>query len=254
MVYFVASDIHGYYSQFKQSLAEAGFDFDNEDHKIILCGDAFDRGSEASKLVDYLVRLYDKGKLIYIRGNHEDLLLDCLHQLKCRVNISQHHWTNKTLNTIAQLTGIDEYSLACGCYNYEKDIEPKMQKCLDLIAKSINYYQDGDYIFVHGWLPSCEIINKDNYQKLLDTASIENWEIARWLNGMEEWHNKNTIQDKTIVCGHWHCSYGNSRFHGEGEEDFSEDANFNPFIDNGIIALDSCVAYSNKINVVKITV
>lgn len=91
MVYFVAGDIHGYYSQFKQSLAEAGFDFDNEDHKIILCGDAFDRGSEASKLVDYLVRLYDKGKLIYIRGNHEDLLLDCLHQLKCRVNISQYH-------------------------------------------------------------------------------------------------------------------------------------------------------------------
>ena len=71
---------------------------------------------------------------------------------------------------------------------------------------------------------------------------------------MEEWHNKNTIQDKTIVCGHWHCSYGNSRFHDEGEEDFSEDANFNPFIDNGIIALDGCVAYSNKINVVKITV
>lgn len=150
MVYFVAGDIHGYYSQFKQSLAEAGFDFDNEDHKIILCGDAFDRGSEASKLVDYLVRLYDKGKLIYIRGNHEDLLLDCLHQLKCRVNISQHHWANKTLNTIAQLTRIDEYSLACGCYNYEKDIEPKIQKCLDLIAKSINYYQDRDYIFVHG--------------------------------------------------------------------------------------------------------
>ena len=39
-----------------------------------MCGDAFDRGKDAVRVYKYLKELHSKGKLIYIRGNHEDLI------------------------------------------------------------------------------------------------------------------------------------------------------------------------------------
>ena len=55
--------------------------------------------------------------------------------------------------------------------------------------------------------------------------------------------------DKTIICGHWHCSYGHSNFEGRGSE-FGEDADFSPYYGKGIIALDACTARSKKVNVI----
>ena len=60
------------------------------------------------------------------------------------------------------------------------------------------------------------------------------------------------MPNKTVVCGHWHCSYGNKRI-GLIEEEFpTEDIEkaFTPFIQPGIIALDGCTVYSRKVNVV----
>ena len=53
--------------------------------------------------------------------------------------------------------------------------------------------------------------------------------------------------DKTIICGHWHTSYGHSRYEGKGSE-FGEDADFSPYMAPGIIALDACTAYSGIVN------
>ena len=45
--YYVVSDIHGYYTELKQTLDEKGFFSDTFPRKLIVCGDALDRGSEA---------------------------------------------------------------------------------------------------------------------------------------------------------------------------------------------------------------
>lgn len=52
-----------------------------------------------------------------------------------------------------------------------------------------------------------------------------------------------------IMCGHWHCSWGHKYIHNDGQ-DFGKGANFEPFIDTGICALDACTAYSRKVNCV----
>ena len=50
------------------------------------------------------------------------------------------------------------------------------------------------------------------------------------------------------MCGHWHASYGHSKFEGKGSE-FKEDADFTPYQASGIIAIDACTAHSGFVNV-----
>ena len=54
-------------------------------------------------------------------------------------------------------------------------------------------------------------------------------------------------ENKTIVCGHWHTSYGHSKYEHKGTE-FGEDADFSPYYGPGIIAIDACTAFSGKVN------
>lgn len=54
--------------------------------------------------------------------------------------------------------------------------------------------------------------------------------------------------DKTVVCGHWHASYGHARLEKKCSE-FGPDADFSPYYGSGIIALDACTAHSRKVNV-----
>ena len=59
------------------------------------------------------------------------------------------------------------------------------------------------------------------------------------------------FKGKTIVCGHWHCSFGHCHYKGDGGE-FDHSPNFNPYYDEGIIALDACTSTSGKVNCIVI--
>jgi len=41
MKYYVTADVHGFFSELKDALDEAGFFEDKEPHKLIICGDIF---------------------------------------------------------------------------------------------------------------------------------------------------------------------------------------------------------------------
>lgn len=244
--YFVTSDIHSFYNLFHKALIEKGFDINNKDHILIICGDCFDRGDESLNLLNFIYELYKQNRLIYIKGNHEDLLEECLNQLELKVNISSYHIYNKTIDTIAQITEVNKYDLICGVYNYKKDIQSKFKKYFEI--PKLNYYRLNNYLFVHGWIPDNLYIISD-----LDSEELD-WYNARWTNGILAWKERKYFNGITIVCGHWHCSYGNFNYHNKGSSDIGPDADFNPFIDDGIIALDACTAYSKKCNVIEIKV
>lgn len=69
---------------------------------------------------------------------------------------------------------------------------------------------------------------------------------------MEEFRTWGGIENKTIVCGHWHTSFGNYNYHHKGSGEFEEDSDFGIFEDKGIIALDACTAFSKKVNILKL--
>lgn len=56
MKYFVSSDIHGFYDEWMIALTAKGFDILNSDHKIILCGDLFDRGRQPKHIIDFILK------------------------------------------------------------------------------------------------------------------------------------------------------------------------------------------------------
>lgn len=257
--YFVASDIHSFFTIFKKSLEEKGFDTNNPEHYLIICGDIFDRGTEPVELYNFLLSLGNR--FIFIRGNHEDLLFDCVGQLERGEDVSYHHISNGTLSTIDKFLfyqyGFNKY------FNYReelydefylnKSIKPlinlykPIHKILNWIEeKSINYYEKGDYIFTHGWIPE---------GPLWRDSSIDKWREARWLNGIKECCLNNKKEpNKIIVCGHYHCSWGWAKIKKQLEEFPSKkfkgwEESFKPYIDEGIIAIDACTAYSNKINI-----
>lgn len=266
MKYFVVSDVHSFFYELMNALDDKGFDVNNQEHKLIVCGDLFDRSDQAVELFEFVKSLGDR--FIYVRGNHEDLLFDCYKELQVGFGCGRHHVSNGTVDTIIQFTGLSYYNLMVNTPERNEVLKEKLEPLLDFITdKSVNYFEVGDYVFVHGWLP--EIPNKevypwwDNSKDLYDAdwrnASDLDWESARWLNGMKEWKRGIHEDGKTIVCGHWHCSYGWSHIRQERKEFPQKNQkdwlkSFEPFIDDGIVAIDACTAYTGKVNCIVLEV
>lgn len=78
MRYYVTADVHGYFSELKNALTAQGFFDDQSPHKLIVCGDLYDRGTEALQLQTFILELLDRDQVILIRGNHEDLTMNLL--------------------------------------------------------------------------------------------------------------------------------------------------------------------------------
>jgi calcineurin-like phosphoesterase family protein len=247
--FFIVSDVHSYFDIFYAALLEMGFDINNPEHILALCGDLFDRGDQTVELFEFVKSLGDR--FIYIRGNHEDLLFDCMDDIRSGRTPRHHHFHNGTVKTICQFCGQNEWII------YDPTWRDKiceiMQPVLDFIdEKSVNYAEIGDYVLVHGWVPC--------YQGLDDfrNATDDDWKQARWDNGMEMWrYHRCRVDGKTVICGHWHCSWGWSHIKQERKEfpatnrkDWQK--SFEPFVEDGIMAIDACTAYSKICNVVVI--
>lgn len=237
MKYFVVSDIHSFYSIFKEALENSGFENGNPNHTLIICGDLFDRGEESSQLLHHINRIENK---ILVRGNHEDLMLEMIE----RGYPESHDISNGTFKTAKQLAWNKElqeidYTRLSAIFDY-------------LISSMLDYYETDKYIFVHGWIPVVVEDKLPSYYTKNRKFSFDknwrtgDWSVARWLNGIDmNAHGLNA--DKTIVCGHWHCSYGYHLW--EGSEEFGNYAIWEPFKKEGIIAIDRCTAYTKEMNV-----
>lgn len=248
MKYFAVSDCHGFYSNLMLALKNAGFDINKPEHILIVCGDLFDRGRQPREIFEF-VKSLPKERFVYVRGNHEDLLMDCLQEIYDGYNPRRHHYHNKTVQTIFDFCGVTD----CDFWERRDETIATIKKYIaplvDFInERCVNYYETSTHVFVHGWIP-CDIqgsIRYGTYTKLDDwrRATKEQWKSARWVNGMDcanYWHI--TEPGKTIVCGHWHCSYGHYMFEDKETED-----DYTPFYSDGIIAIDACTALSGIVN------
>ena len=263
MKLFCASDLHSYFTPFKKALAEKGFEPNNPEHLLVICGDCFDRGSESVELYEFLNNL---SNVVLVRGNHEDLLQELL----ARGYGERHDHSNGTTRTVVDLCDITNKSMNSSseeiCAAVKELITP-------FLNKFVNYFETKNYIFVHGWIP-CDLpsyVGKpwwQNNRKLVyntewRSSSEDAWYASRWINGIDAGYLKKVIEPgKTIVCGHWHCSYGhywkavrksiesgNTIFEAEASE-FGNNAVWEPFEAEGIIAIDACTAHTGKVNVV----
>lgn len=247
---FVVSDIHSFYTPLKKALDESGFDPSNENHWLICCGDAFDRGTESVAVLHFLMGLERK---VLIRGNHDVMLEECC----LRGYAKSHDISNGTVQTIR------DFGAGC-CSSQEEFLAVAYEKLAGYRAALVNYFETEKYIFVHGWIP-CERIIGDTssplgmrrvfeYDPAWRNCNDVEWEDAMWLNGIERAQDGIIEPGKTIVCGHWHCSLG----HFYDAEDiwtateFGEGAKWDPWYHEGCIAIDRCTALTGEVNVLVI--
>ncbi len=227
MRYYAVSDIHGFLDPFLEALDQVGFFEDKEEKKLILCGDALDRGRQTVETVDFLLDLKEKGELIYITGNHEDCLVQALQAVaRGGVNevssIQSHHFLNGTWFTLHDLAEMNEADALA----YPQELVRRVRQSRyyrELLPAAVDYYETENHIFCHGWIPALTKGQEGNpryrYYPHWRDASVEMWKDARWFNGMDfacRYHIREP--GKTIVCGHFHASYGHSRFEHKGPE------------------------------------
>lgn len=261
--YFCVSDIHSYYNELMVALDDKNFDINDRNHKLIVCGDAFDRGPDSIKVFELMKKLHKESRLIYIKGNHEDLIKECVRELATTGNVGGHHYSNGTLKTLSHFIEEDDYWLYSTYIptNIIKSIIDSTKELFEFIDNvSTNYFKLGDKIFVHSWIPNDLILDYNYDDNLSEEENLENklkyeinWRSARWGNPFEQAKLKFYPKDKCIVFGHWHTSWYWSHIKMERKEWPQKNQknwikSFDPVIEKTIIGLDSCVAYSGKLN------
>lgn len=259
MALFAVSDVHGFFDETKKALTEAGF-FDSPENRLIVVGDALDRGKQAVKMADFLLGLHREGRLIYIYGNHEELFYKCLQDVRAGLAAAMscglsYHCRNGTWDTLLQLGGMKPNEAAL----YPEVLLGSVKATdyyRELLPAAVNYYETEKYIFCHGWIPLdvriVEMTAEFRYNAAWRSASEEEWHKARWRNGMEMACMRGVREaGKTIVCGHWNCSWGHSRVNFACTE-HGQDAITTPFYADGIIAIDACTARSGRVNCIVI--
>jgi predicted MPP superfamily phosphohydrolase len=240
--YFISSDIHSFYKEWIEALTEFKFNVDNPNHIIIVVGDLFDRGQQAVECYKFVKELNDNNRLIYIKGNHEDLLFDCVKELQetggCA---SPHHWSNGTVDTIVQLK---EKSLLEEVLQFIKD-------------NAIDYYELKNYVFTHAGLPLKLTYENNKPVMVIDkNAGKEKFTKHRWDNPIKNLQEGYLLSNKVMVVGHWHCSALWHYLYPEKYSDFNSfgdlPMNFDICKNDNLIMIDACTTYTKKVNVLKI--
>jgi hypothetical protein len=239
-----------------EALASKGFNSNNPEHTLVVIGDIFDRGSQATEVYNYLKGL-NKDRRILIRGNHEDMFVELIH----KSFPATYDFHNRTVNTFCQLTGYDEEELL-KYYQYGdedsvekfktmamhqwKEISKLVSKMdIDTWIKSdewVNYYEIGDFVLTHSFIP----LRDGEYNPKWRTNATEDewnryrtgcpWRIFKYGHFQEE-----QDKGKTLVFGHWHTSEIHRVIGGHiGSE------NTDIFYGNGFIAIDGGVYIKNK--------
>lgn len=243
---FAISDIHGFYTEMIKSLKESGYDEDNPEHLLIVCGDKFDRGKESVKVFQYLKRLMDKNKAIILRGNHLAFIENFLEGSNDPFN-----YINNGLNeTIADfwhrtapfeswcaLEGNCELSIE----NYSKwaeiarkDINKEYPELLPWIKSLPYYYETDNYIFTHGMIDGqCFDWHNPNIS----------WYECTWAKP-RDFNNSIVNTDKKVVVGHINCGLLRSLYgYDENDNSIFERP------DGKVIGLDTCTVLTHKVNV-----
>ena len=240
---FVVSDVHSFYTPMKEALDKAGFDPNNEEHWLIVCGDVFDRGDESVEILHYIMSLERK---ILVKGNH-DILLEELCMREFPYSHDSHNGTKKTVQDIGGAGHGRPFDECC---------QITWNRTAAYRSLLRNYFETQNYIFVHSWIPTnvkydhsaskpwYQVGKKLTWMEDWRDANEVEWEEAMWGNPFVRWEQGLNQTGKTIVFGHWHCSTGHSIASGGELSEFGEDACWKPFIHDNIISIDRCTAYS----------
>ncbi len=163
-------DIHGCASTLTALIDKLALK--KSDH-LVFIGDYIDRGPDSRGVIDILKGLEDIVTCTFLRGNHEQLLLNYLDEGEYDL------WAMN--GGIATLLS---YSDAGFSEIPEEDI--------DFIRRTVSFFDTEDFFFVHGGLKAGYTI-QENIDRFDDDTFL--WERSHLKADEYAW-------EKTVVCGH----------------------------------------------------
>lgn len=163
---FAIGDIHGCDVAFEHVLEL--LELTSKDRFIVL-GDVIDRGPNSARVLDVLLQLREHCELVFIMGNHEQMMLDALDS-----GLPGSMW---------MMHG-GEQTMA----SYGGMVENIPQSHIDLMANAIDFFETDSDIFVHANLELGVPLEEQTEMNL------------RWthLSGRETPHPSG----RRVVCGH----------------------------------------------------
>jgi hypothetical protein len=288
-VYFAVSDVHSCLSALEDALSLAGFDANNGKHKLIVCGDVFDRGYETLELYDFLMSL-NQDRVTFIRGNHEALFTAMLG----KDFPDQHDFSNGTVRTFCAIAGIDEKEMDPSYWyinqlfmldskTSDADGGEAKKSALDVwraVKKAVagseianwitngrwlNYLEIGDYVFVHNFVPTSLRKSYAGLAELLmyslDASAFEyrpdwrsatdfEWEDAAWGNCAKQFY-LGQFKPETDKGKKLVCGHihANNVRRMLGELKSKDEEDDSAFDRDGLIVLDGNTANSGVVNV-----
>lgn len=147
---FAIGDIHGYATAFEALLDAIRL---QPGDRLITLGDYFNKGNDSKAVLERLIRLYEQGVLIPLRGNHELKLLRAL-------ELQQTHEAGQLL--------IDTYTLeSYSASNRPGDLPDILDSHVYFVRECCrDWYETETHIFVHATVDPDTPLNEQSSQSL----------------------------------------------------------------------------------------
>ena len=168
---YVLSDLHGQYDKFMDMLKLTKF---NDNDKMYILGDIFDRGPDPLKILDYIIC---KKNIDFIPGNHEYMFLEFCDTYNASL------WAgNGGRTTMTQLM---------------KRGEDYLKALYDYLTKLPLVKIHDKFILTHAGL---YLPKNQNQYTLQEILSLQNAEFNLW--SRSNINNERQYKDYTVICGH----------------------------------------------------
>ncbi len=145
------------------------------DRKFVFIGDYIDRGPDSRSVVELLLEFRKNHDTIFLRGNHEQLLLD---------SIEENDYQLWLMN--GGDTTLNSYDA-----DYPNPAIPAAH--MQFYRDTRLYYETDDYFFVHAGIPADQTVKEAKNRE--EAAYHFLWDRSH-LNALE------TVWEKTVVFGH----------------------------------------------------
>jgi len=147
----------------------------HSDHIHLFIGDYIDRGPDSKGVVDFLLKKKNERKCVFLRGNHEQMLLDALEKGDA------YNW---------MLNGGDT---TLKSYGDQVRVNEIPQDHIDFYTLTLPYYETDNYFFVHAGAPPHQTLKESK-------SDPEARKFFLW--GREHLNAAETAWEKTVVFGH----------------------------------------------------
>ena len=164
---YVIGDIHGEIDQVKTIFDK--INYNPADDKLIFVGDYVDRGKNSYQVYKFIKNLADD-KNIFLRGNHEEMMIDAVLN-ENQINLWYQNGGQKTEASFPN--------------------NSELEKAANFFDSLPYYYTTSDYIFVHAGIDPAKSLAEQTEHDLV-------WIRQQFLGAAEEDFKENRI----IVAGH----------------------------------------------------